>query len=345
MGSNNDAWCKYHRVRGHDIDDCIHLKREIKKLIQSGKLRGYTRGRHDENGRGTDEVRNNRRGEENKHTLNTVSGGFAGGGESSASRKNYARQIMLINEGSHVFAEKSSDITFSPKDFEGVVPHDNDPMVITLQILNWNIKRVLIDTDSSADILTFEAFDKMGLTDEQLQPFQGTLSGFTEERVHVRGYITLKTIFGVGKQAKAIKIRYLVVNAPNSYNIVIGCPSFNRLGALLSTKFLVMKYPLDDGGVGKIKGDQKVARECYLASLKLRRKETPRKENKGDSMNMIDLNTWEEYQQERLEPTEDLKEVMIGSQPHQSMKIGTSLAPLEEKDLIQLLRRNLGLFA
>jgi len=183
MGSNKDAWCKYHRVRGHYTDNCIHLKRDIEKLIQSGKLRGYTKGRHDENGRGTNEVRDNRRGEENKQTLNTILGGFAGGVESSASRKNYARQIMFIDEGSHGFAEKSSDITFSAKDFKSVVPHDNDPMVITLQILNWNIKRVLIDTSSSADILTYKAFDKMGLSEEQLQPFQGTLSGFTEERV------------------------------------------------------------------------------------------------------------------------------------------------------------------
>jgi len=36
---------------------------------------------------------------------------------------------------------------------------------------------------------------------------------------------------------------------------------------------------------------------------------------------------------------------MIGSQPHQSTKIGTSLAPSEEKDLIMLLKRNLDLFA
>jgi len=136
----------------------------------------------------------------------------------------------------------------------------------------------------------------------------------------MRGYITLKTIFGTGKQAKAIKIRYLVVSAPNSYNIVIGRPSFNRLGALLSTKFLVMKYPLDDGGVGTIKSDQKVARECYLASLKLCRKETPKKESKGDSVNMIDLDPREEFQQERLEPTEVHKEVMIGTQPHQSRR-------------------------
>ena len=112
----------------------------------------------------------------------------------------------------------------------------------------------------------------------------------------MRGYITLRTVFGSDKQAKAIKIRYLVVNSPNSYNIVIGRPSFNRLGALLSTKFLVMKYPLDNGGVGTIKGDQKVARECYLASLKPRRKEAPKRESRGDSVNMVDVDPREEYQ-------------------------------------------------
>jgi len=59
---------------------------------------------------------------------------------------------MLVDEGLRAFTERSSDITFSAKDFKGVIPHDDDPMVITLQILNWNIKRVLIDTSSSADI-------------------------------------------------------------------------------------------------------------------------------------------------------------------------------------------------
>jgi len=185
----------------------------------------------------------------------------------------------------------------------------------------------------------------MGLSKEQLQPFQGTLSGFTGERVHVRGYIALKTIFGEGKQANVIKIRYLVVNAPNSYNIVIRRPSFNQLGALVSTKFLVMKYPLDDDGVGTIKGDQKIAREYYLASLKLHGRSLPRKEGKSDSVNMVDLDPGEEYQQERLEPTRELKEVLIGSQPYQLTKIETSLEPTEEEDLVQLLKTNLDLFA
>jgi len=108
----------------------------MERLIQNGKLRGYAKEKYDKDRRRPNETRENCRGEETKHTLNTISGGFARGGESNASRKNYARQIMLIDEGSHFFAERSPDIVFSAKDFEGVVPHDDDPMVITLQILN-----------------------------------------------------------------------------------------------------------------------------------------------------------------------------------------------------------------
>jgi hypothetical protein len=39
MGKDKNKWCKYHRIRGHDTDSCVHLRQEIEKLIQSGKLR------------------------------------------------------------------------------------------------------------------------------------------------------------------------------------------------------------------------------------------------------------------------------------------------------------------
>jgi hypothetical protein len=81
-------------------------------------------------------------------------------------------------------------------DYEGVVPHDDDLMVVTLQIFNWDVQRVLIDPGSSTNILYYEAFEKLGLDLEQLQPFRGSQAGFTGKQVHVQGYITLKTTFG-----------------------------------------------------------------------------------------------------------------------------------------------------
>jgi hypothetical protein len=153
MGQSRDAWCKYHRVKGHDTDDCLHLKREIEKLIQNWKLRGYTKERYCEEKKRSEDARETKQGEETRHTLNTISRYFAEGGESSTSRKKYVRQVMLLDDDAYKFTEDEPDITFSTKDFKNVIPQDDDPMVITLQIFTWDFRSILIDLSSSADIL------------------------------------------------------------------------------------------------------------------------------------------------------------------------------------------------
>ncbi|MCI69378.1 hypothetical protein A2U01_0090640, partial [Trifolium medium] len=44
------------------------------------------------------------------------------------------------------------DISFNAEDGRDVMPHDDDPLVIQVQILNCDVSRVLIDSGSSADI-------------------------------------------------------------------------------------------------------------------------------------------------------------------------------------------------
>ena len=80
---------------------------------------------------------------------------------------------MLLDDNNNRALAQEPGITFSTKDYEGIIPHDNDPMVITLQIFNWNVKRVLIDPESSADILYYQAFEKIGLDEKQLQHSEG----------------------------------------------------------------------------------------------------------------------------------------------------------------------------
>jgi hypothetical protein len=102
------------------------------------------------------------------------------------------------------------------------------------------------------------------------------LVGFAGEQAEVMGHITLLTTFGDKKNAKTIKVRYLVVRTLCvPYNIIIGRPAFNALGAAMSTLYLAIKYPLDNGGVGIVRGDQILARQCYESSLKVRKQQTP----------------------------------------------------------------------
>ena len=57
-----------------------------------------------------------------------------------------------------------------------------------------------------------------------------------------------------------------MVDCPLSYNVIIGRPTLNRWKAATSTYCLKVNFPTDNG-VGEVKGDQVLARECCQAVL------------------------------------------------------------------------------
>jgi len=102
-----------------------------------------------------------------------------------------------------------------------------------------------------------------------LKPYPEQIIGFSGERVEVKRHIELKTRL-VGKPSSRVtKICYLVVDADTSYNALLGRPSLNTLGAIVSTPHLAMKFPAESKDIFTVYGDQKIARECYIASLKV----------------------------------------------------------------------------
>ena len=60
-----------------------------------------------------------------------------------------------------------------------------------------------------------------------------------------------------------------MVDCPSSYNVIIGRPTLNRWKVAMSTYCLKVKFSIDNG-VGEVKGDQILARECYQAVLATR---------------------------------------------------------------------------
>jgi len=97
------------------------------------------------------------------------------------------------------------------------------------------------------------------------------LYGFAGDQVEVRGYIELRTTFTVSLASRTEKIRYLVVNAPSAYNILLGRPTLNRTGVVPSTRHMKVKLPSMEGMIITICSDQKEAKKCYENSLKNKR--------------------------------------------------------------------------
>ena len=66
-------------------------------------------------------------------------------------------------------------------------------------------------------------------------PYDQPIYGFSGEKVSTHGYIDLHIVFCNDAQTKTIPIRFLVVDAPTSYNVLLGRLSFNTLSAVVST--------------------------------------------------------------------------------------------------------------
>ena len=170
-----------------------------------------------------------------------------------------------------VEAQRTNDafdvgLIFTKADLEDVIPHDNDPVVISAVTAGMKVHRVLVDQGSSADVMFLTTFNKLQLSPDMLRPYGGCLYG---RRRPGRG-AGLRTTFTDGTVSRTESIRYLVVNAFSAYNMLLGRPTLNRLGAVASTRHMKMKLPNLTGKVITIKSNQKKAKRCYENNLKTR---------------------------------------------------------------------------
>ena len=62
-------------------------------------------------------------------------------------------------------------------------------------------------------------------------------------------------------------VRFLIVDAPSAYNMLLGRSSLNAIKVIPSAYHMVINFPTKNG-VGMVRGDQCVTRECFLASMK-----------------------------------------------------------------------------
>ena len=185
---------------------------------------------------------------------------------------------------------------FSSADFEEVVPGHDDRMVISAKMVNAEVKRVFIDQGSSADIIFWDAFNKLELKNFDLQSYKEELVGFSREKVYPDRFVTLHVTLGNWPKSQTVKVNFLAIDCPSAYNVILGRPTLNKIGAIVSTACLTMKFFTDVGKIAIVKADQITACKCYNASLKVvRKKETKEEKTQPPSLSnvmLIDLDVW-----------------------------------------------------
>ena len=276
---DNTKYCYFHRNYGHRTDDCKQLKIEIEYLIRRGYLRRFISPKIQAQNQAQNQTptqqppprQTTTQHQQSLGEIQVISGGFAGGGESNSARKAHLRSIRSAGIGEIQTVSQlprlDTSITFSDSNLEGCQhPHD-DPLVVRAVAAYKTVHQVLVDNGSSVDIIFASAFDKMGIGRKKLEPVNTHLRGFSWEKVLPWGSIELVLTLGEPPFQATTTARFLIVDASSAYNMLLGRPSLNAIKAIPSVYHMMIKFPTESG-VGMVRGDQRVARECYSASVK-----------------------------------------------------------------------------
>ncbi|XP_043687656.1 uncharacterized protein LOC122638872 [Telopea speciosissima] len=292
---NKKKYCKFHKDVGDDIEDCRQLKREIEDVIQKGHLRRYikedgkdnSRGRktarrdprRDDRARGGDdrdrqeETSNNCRearrndNEANTSTAPAILTILGGPGQESSRKAKVKVRFVAVAEVPKKKAQTEPLITFLDEDMEGLSwPHD-DAIVVQAVIANWPVHRILVNTGALVDMLSYEAYLQFGFEPSTPKPEATPLYGFSGAPTPIEGSVELLITVGTVPCQKTIRVNFMVVRVATAYNAILGRPSLNELGAVVSTKHLKVKFSTPNG-IGECRTKQKKARECHAAFLK-----------------------------------------------------------------------------
>ncbi|KAK2996438.1 hypothetical protein RJ639_025575 [Escallonia herrerae] len=234
---DTQVYCHFHKDHGHTTEECKVLQREIENLIAKGHLKQFVKSNHRQQSGG----RNNpRRADE------------------APPKEPY---------GPAKRTKASISLEFNDADLDGVSLSHDDALVITLRIDAFQVKRILVDTRSSADIIFEDEFNQMGISDDRVKPISSPLYGFTGASAPVEGIASLTVIAGEGPRQAVHTLDFLIVKVRSSSNGILGRTGLNKLQAVTSTYYLIMKFPTP-AGAGFVKGDQILAQRCYVASCK-----------------------------------------------------------------------------
>jgi hypothetical protein len=89
----------------------------------------------------------------------------------------------------------------------------------------------------------WDHFQKLGLTKKYLIAHKGNLIGFIGDTISPKGYVKTKVTFSGKGGSHSVEVKFLVVDYPSAYNAILGRPTLNALGVMVSTLHMAMKFP------------------------------------------------------------------------------------------------------
>ena len=135
-------------------------------------------------------------------------------------------------------------------------------LLITLRIGDYDVKRVMVDGGSVAEVMYPDLYKGLNLKLEYLMPYSSLLMSFDRKLVIPKGMIRLPIQTG----PEIVEVNFILVNTYSPYTAIVGKPWLHTLGAVASSLNQKVKFPSGDQ-VLEIHGCQSTARQCVVAAI------------------------------------------------------------------------------
>ena len=122
-------------------------------------------------------------------------------------------------------------LSFSEEDKVGTTQPYDDALLITLRIRGYDVKRVMVDGGSAAEIMYPDLYKGLKLKLEDLLPYSSPLMSFDGKLVIPKGMIRLPVQTG----PEIVEVNFIIVDTYSPYTAIVGRPWLHTLGAVASS--------------------------------------------------------------------------------------------------------------
>ena len=127
--------------------------------------------------------------------------------------------LLFLEDGNHepkrAKLERSLVMGFSDEDKIGTIQPHNDALVIILRIGGYDVKRVMVDQGSVAEIVYPDLFRGLNLRAEDLTPYSSPLISFEGKVIILKGQIRLPVQAG----SETVEVDFIVVDAYSIFSL------------------------------------------------------------------------------------------------------------------------------
>nr|XP_016445146.1 PREDICTED: uncharacterized protein LOC107770354 [Nicotiana tabacum] len=148
-------------------------------------------------------------------------------------------------------------LSFNDEDAEGIEQPRNDALIMSILMNKNQVKRMLIDPDSSANIILSKIVEQLGLQD-QIMPEARVLNCFKMASKTTNEKIILPAnVVGTIQETN-----FHVIEGDMRYNVLLGRPEIHNMRVVPSTLHQVLKFQTSEG-IKMAYGEQPAAKEMF----------------------------------------------------------------------------------